>query len=403
MPQMPDAEPRRLEDEDGVAVGNAAAREADVGRHVADQHVVHFQMMLGRPALRVPAAQHVLDARVGKVGVVRGMRPVHRDDARHLHRPGIAGIVGGDRHALRARDQKRRVPDIADDHLLRRHRPRKPVLHDDVGDRHHLRRILRHRKAAAAGRRRLRERVPGNQGKAGSEHGSDRGKRQRSQRRPPCERPPILRPGPSPATAFAPVHRTVRADRQAGGPAMFRPQRFSVCPNGERNHRRHRTLPYVTSASRLCAWEGYRPAEVSRAAFRLALLRAAPVAAAAPAGPSWSGCRFASAWNRILPFALCTCHCPSRVPPGMAKAPPRGPARRQPLRPPPISRAIYPAPAVISAAAHRGVAADVGAADAPGRRRRLECVRLAAHSPGSRRKSSALLAEDPPLRKPEAI
>jgi hypothetical protein len=110
--EMADAQAGHLEDEDRIAVGHDAAEPADVGGHIADGDVADAQMVLGRPAFRVPAAQHVGDARIGGVGVVRRMGPVHGDHVGH-HAAGYAGVIGGDGDALMALDEKRRVADEA--------------------------------------------------------------------------------------------------------------------------------------------------------------------------------------------------------------------------------------------------------------------------------------------------
>ena len=65
-----------------------------------------------------PAAQHVLDAGIGPVGVVRRVRVVHRHDVGQHRRPHIVVVVGGDAHELRALDQEGRVADISEAHLV---------------------------------------------------------------------------------------------------------------------------------------------------------------------------------------------------------------------------------------------------------------------------------------------
>ena len=110
--EMADAHAGQLEDEDRVAVRDvAAAPVADVGRDVADAHVRDGEVMPGRTAVGVPAAQHVLDVGIGQVGVVRGVRPVHRGDMRRRRRADVVVVVGGDLHRARALDQPGRMAD----------------------------------------------------------------------------------------------------------------------------------------------------------------------------------------------------------------------------------------------------------------------------------------------------
>ena len=75
------------------------------------------QVVLGRAALGVPAAQHVLDAGIGEVRVVRGVRPVHGGDVGHHLRAHVVVVVGGDLHGAGAFDQPGRVPDEGQAHL----------------------------------------------------------------------------------------------------------------------------------------------------------------------------------------------------------------------------------------------------------------------------------------------
>ena len=108
-----------LEDENGIAVAfGGAAPGANIGRHVAHAHVLVLHVDARRLFVVGPAAQHVFDAGVGTVGVVRGVRVVHGDDVGQHRRPDEAVIVGGDAHQLRAFDQEGGVADEADAHLI---------------------------------------------------------------------------------------------------------------------------------------------------------------------------------------------------------------------------------------------------------------------------------------------
>ena len=105
---------RDLEDEDRIAVPlGAAVPSADIGRHVAHAHVLVLQVDARRLLVVGPAAQHVLDARIGTVGVVRRVRVVHRHDVGQHRRPDVVVVVGRDAHQLRALDQEGRVADIS--------------------------------------------------------------------------------------------------------------------------------------------------------------------------------------------------------------------------------------------------------------------------------------------------
>ena len=108
-----------LEDENRIAVAlGAAVPAADIGRHVAHAHVLVLQVDARRLFVLGPAAQHVFDARIGMIGVMRRVRVIHGRDVGQHRRPHIVVVVGGDAHELRAFDQKRRVADIADAHLV---------------------------------------------------------------------------------------------------------------------------------------------------------------------------------------------------------------------------------------------------------------------------------------------
>ena len=73
--------------------------------------------MLGHAAVRIPAAQHMLDAGIGRNGVVRGMRPVHGGDIGHHGRSDVVVVVGCDLHTARALDQPRGVAHESQTHL----------------------------------------------------------------------------------------------------------------------------------------------------------------------------------------------------------------------------------------------------------------------------------------------
>src|SRR5207342_3504272 len=90
---------------------------AYVGRHVAHADVGNRHIVLGGSALRVPAAQHVLDVGVGEIRVVRGVRPVHGGDVGNHGGAQIVVVVGGDLHPTGALDQPGRVPDKRQAHL----------------------------------------------------------------------------------------------------------------------------------------------------------------------------------------------------------------------------------------------------------------------------------------------
>ena len=97
---------------------------------------------MGTAAVGVPALQHVADAGIGEVGVVRGVRPVHGGDLGHDLRPHVVVVVGGDADRAGALDQPGRVPDEGEAHLrgLERGRPVVGGLDQARG--------LRHREAA---------------------------------------------------------------------------------------------------------------------------------------------------------------------------------------------------------------------------------------------------------------
>src|SRR6476619_7764981 len=117
MTEMADAKAGDLEDEDRVAVRDAVrAAEADIGRDVADADIADLEIVVDRPAVRIPAAQHMLDPGVGKVCVMRAMRMVHGDDVGD-GLAGITRIVGGDPDAAGAFDEEGRVADEGELHL----------------------------------------------------------------------------------------------------------------------------------------------------------------------------------------------------------------------------------------------------------------------------------------------
>ncbi len=107
MAEMGDAEIAGGEDEDRVAaVLGAAAAVADVGGHVADPHVAELHVVVRRSLAGVPAAQHQLDAGVDVVGVVAGVRVVHRHHVGRVLRPEVAVVVRDDGDAARALDEE---------------------------------------------------------------------------------------------------------------------------------------------------------------------------------------------------------------------------------------------------------------------------------------------------------
>src|SRR5204863_2728841 len=110
--EVADAHAGDLEDEDRVAVGDVAAVPiADVGGDVAHAHIGEGQVVPGRAAFRVPALQHVFDAGIREVRIVRGVCAVHGGDLRHHLGAHIVVVVGGDPDRARAFDQPSRVPD----------------------------------------------------------------------------------------------------------------------------------------------------------------------------------------------------------------------------------------------------------------------------------------------------
>ncbi len=131
---------------------------ADVGRHVAHAHVAHLYVMARRLLrARAPAAQHMRDARIGPVGVVRSCAWFMVAMSGRTARPDVVVVVGGDAHELRALDQECRMAGIADAHLVGIERELKCRRHDarHVGG-HQARAVLPHLRLG--GRRRLRRR-----------------------------------------------------------------------------------------------------------------------------------------------------------------------------------------------------------------------------------------------------
>src|ERR1700730_17691636 len=114
MAEMRDAQIADLEDEDRVAVVAGPAELSDIGRNVAEAHIVVIQMMAGDPARRVPAPQHVFDPGLDPVAVMRRMGIVHRDNIRRRRSADHIVVVGDDAHPRRALDQKARMPDKGD-------------------------------------------------------------------------------------------------------------------------------------------------------------------------------------------------------------------------------------------------------------------------------------------------
>ncbi len=108
MAEMGDAQIRHLENENGIAVTlGAAAPIPDIRRDIAHAHVANANIVTCRLIrCRPPAAQDVLDRRVGAIGVMGAVRVVHGDDVWHDRRTDIVVIVGHDAYELRALDQK---------------------------------------------------------------------------------------------------------------------------------------------------------------------------------------------------------------------------------------------------------------------------------------------------------
>ena len=143
--EMADAEVGDLEDEDRIAAGHAARHAApDVGGDIADADIADRHVVLDGAALGIPAAQDMLDRRVGKSGEVRGMRPVHGDGIGN-DAAGIARIVGDDADALGAFDDEAGMADIGEADLIGLKGGRV------VGGGDRALRVLRHRQAAAVG------------------------------------------------------------------------------------------------------------------------------------------------------------------------------------------------------------------------------------------------------------
>ena len=65
-----------------------------------------------------PAAQHVCDARIGVIGVVRRVRMIHRHDVGDDGRTNIVVVVGGDAHALRRLDEESGMADESKPQLI---------------------------------------------------------------------------------------------------------------------------------------------------------------------------------------------------------------------------------------------------------------------------------------------
>ena len=113
---------------------------ADVGRDRAHAHVLELEIVVGRLAVLLPAAQHMLDAGLGPVGEMGRMRPVHRHDVGQDRRLDVVVVVGRDAHQLRALDQEGRVADVVDAYLAflqrgeakRGRNDARPVLRDQA-------------------------------------------------------------------------------------------------------------------------------------------------------------------------------------------------------------------------------------------------------------------------------
>ena len=145
--QMADAHAGDLEDENGIAGGDhPTAGAADVGRDVADAHIGDGQIVLGRPTIGVPTAQHVLDAGIGKHGIVRFMRAVHGGDVGCQRRADVVVIVGGNPHPAGALDQPGGVSEEGEAHFHRLEG------WGAIVDRLHQARVVRHGKTAIRAR-----------------------------------------------------------------------------------------------------------------------------------------------------------------------------------------------------------------------------------------------------------
>ena len=118
---MGDAELRRLEHEDRVAVVAGAVEVAHVGRHVAHMHVLVRQVVDDRAGLVAPALQRVGDAGLDAHAVMRRVRVVHRHDVGRQRRAHIVVVVGDDLHAAGGLDQEAGMADIGDADLAGRH------------------------------------------------------------------------------------------------------------------------------------------------------------------------------------------------------------------------------------------------------------------------------------------
>src|SRR5204862_6882920 len=144
MPEMGEAQIGDIEHKDRVAVVARAPRPtilAHIGRHVVDLDIAVIDMMRRDAARRVPAAQHKFDAGLDRIGVMRRMRVVHRHDVGRYRRADHVVVIGDDRHALRALNEKARMPEkIQPDAAFRPGRgqpqPRPLVRHRPAARRH---------------------------------------------------------------------------------------------------------------------------------------------------------------------------------------------------------------------------------------------------------------------------
>ena len=101
-------------------LGPRLAPTADVGRNVANIDIADREIVLRVTALRIPAAQNMLDRRIRIVCVVGFVCMVHRHHVRHLAGSVPAGIVRGDAHPLRTFDDESGVADKSNADLIGR-------------------------------------------------------------------------------------------------------------------------------------------------------------------------------------------------------------------------------------------------------------------------------------------
>ena len=140
---MADAQPRRLEYEDRVAVFACpfAKRAMGVGGDIAHQHPAQIKLMVGRHPVLRPALQHMGDARIGKGCPVAVVVIVHRHHIGHqIASTGGAGIVGHGDQAVIGLDDETGVIEVPYPHgTLRRQPAERHRLHGSgfgAGQRH---------------------------------------------------------------------------------------------------------------------------------------------------------------------------------------------------------------------------------------------------------------------------